>query len=341
MESPEYLKISTASAMALGLKAGRFYRGASNPCINLLLTYQEGCYANCAYCGLARKRPGTYQEKSFINVAWPSFSLELLLNRMEERRLHTKRVCISMVTNPRANDDTVEVVGTFKKNMDLLPLSILISPTLIKNNDLMRFKEAGADMIGVAIDAATKELFEQYRGKGVRGPHRWEHYWNTLHEAIGIFGPRKVGAHLIVGLGETEQEMARTFQRIHDMGSLIHLFSFFAEPNSRLQGMASPPWDGYLRLQVARYLIEEGLSREERFTYDETYRIIHFGLSENELTELVNTGLPFLTSGCPDSEGNVACNRPFGNCLPGRQQWNYPYLPNQEELSLIYRELGL
>ena len=54
MESPEYLKISTASAMALGFKHGRFYRGAKNPCINLLLTYDRGCAANCAYCGLAR-----------------------------------------------------------------------------------------------------------------------------------------------------------------------------------------------------------------------------------------------------------------------------------------------
>jgi biotin synthase len=245
-----------------------------------------------------------------------------------------------MITNPQALDDTVVVAETLKKTMDL-PLSILISPTLIKNQDLMHLKEAGADMIGVAIDAATKQLFEQYRGNGVKGPHRWEHYWNTLIEAVGIFGQRKVGAHLIVGLGETEQEMTRTFQRVHDMGSLIHLFSFFAEPHSQLQELVSPTWDSYLRLQLARYLIEEGLSQEERFTYDENHRIIDFGQSEGDLREIVNTGFPFLTSGCPDSDGKVACNRPFGNCLPGPQQWNYPYPPNQEELNLISRELGL
>jgi len=40
------------------------YRGAVNRCVNLLVHYPEGCSANCAYCGLAKKRPGTYRDKS-------------------------------------------------------------------------------------------------------------------------------------------------------------------------------------------------------------------------------------------------------------------------------------
>jgi biotin synthase len=341
MESPDYLKISTASAMALGLKAGRFYRGACNPCINLLLTYREGCCASCAYCGLARKRPGAYDEKSFIKVAWPSFPLKVLLNQMQERKAHIKRVCISMITNPRAVKDTVGVAEALNEGLVGIPISILISPTVIKQPDLVRFKKVGVDMIGVAVDAATERLFAQYRGNGVKGPHRWSHYWDTLRAAVGVFGRRKVGTHLIVGLGETEQEMAAIFQCVHDLGSLLHLFSFFAESNSQLQEMASPPWASYLRLQLARYVIEEDLSRQEWFHFDGNQEIAHFGLTESKLKELVTTGLPFLTSGCPDTEGNVACNRPFGNCLPGPRQWNYPYLPNQEELGLICKELGM
>jgi len=43
MESPEYLRMSLAAALTLGLKNGSFYRGARLYCINLLLTYKRGC----------------------------------------------------------------------------------------------------------------------------------------------------------------------------------------------------------------------------------------------------------------------------------------------------------
>ena len=68
-QSPDYAKMSHATAISLGLMRGRMYRGAVNRCVNLLVHYPEGCSANCAYCGLAKKRPGAYQDKSFIHVA--------------------------------------------------------------------------------------------------------------------------------------------------------------------------------------------------------------------------------------------------------------------------------
>ena len=45
-ESPDYLRMSLSSAMALHLRGGRFYRNAKSPCVNLLMTYNEGCFAN-------------------------------------------------------------------------------------------------------------------------------------------------------------------------------------------------------------------------------------------------------------------------------------------------------
>lgn len=42
-EPPEYVRISSAAAMALGFIKGIFYRNAVPSCINLLLTYQDGC----------------------------------------------------------------------------------------------------------------------------------------------------------------------------------------------------------------------------------------------------------------------------------------------------------
>jgi len=67
MRSPEYVQMSTAAAITLGLVAGQMHRTACTHCLNLLVTYPEGCRANCAYCGLARHR-----EVSVRQVAQPA-----------------------------------------------------------------------------------------------------------------------------------------------------------------------------------------------------------------------------------------------------------------------------
>lgn len=81
-------------------------------------------------------------------------------------------------------------------------------------------KRAGADRIGVAIDLATLELFDEFRGSGVEGPHRWETYWACLSHALHLFGEGNAGPHFIVGMGETEKEMCDAIQRASDMGCL-------------------------------------------------------------------------------------------------------------------------
>ena len=68
MRSPEYVQMSTAAAITLGVTTGRMYRCSCTRCLNLLLTYPEGCRANCAYCGLARHREAErdYADRNFI-----------------------------------------------------------------------------------------------------------------------------------------------------------------------------------------------------------------------------------------------------------------------------------
>ncbi|MBW1690615.1 MAG: radical SAM protein [Deltaproteobacteria bacterium] len=310
-QSPDYARISTATAMSLGLIPGRFYRGAKNRCANLLIHHHEGCAANCAYCGLNKRRSGAYDEKTFIMVQWPLFSMDAIIE------------AITITMTKRLKEETA------------IPISLLISPTVLKRDDLKAMREAGADKIGVAIDLATPELFDLYRGTGVSGPHTWENYWQTVQDGLEIFGERNVGIHLMVGMGETEEHMVSTMERAWNLGAVNHLFSFYAEPGSTLENRPQPPWPVYLRVQLARFLLEERAVPASSMSFDNEGHIIDFGLRHEEIMEAINLGTPFMTGGCLDEDGEVACNRPFGNCLPGEKQWNYPYPPNEEELTLI------
>jgi len=337
-ESPTYLQTSLAAAMTLGFKTGRFYRDAKLYCINLLLTYNSGCAGNCGYCGLSMRRPGEYKDKSFIRVEWPIYKFTGILDGISTNSDKVKRVCLSMVTNKRAIKDTIKITKTHSQNLDI-PLSLLISPTILDKKHLYNFRENGADMIGIAIDCATPVLFEKFRGKNVNGPHKWEKYWKCYEDAIEIFGKRNVGIHLIVGLGETEKEMIETIQKSYLMGGSTHLFSFFPEPDSFLSKHPQPPMGQYRRIQLARFLIDEGISVFEDFCFDENGRVTGFGLSDENISKIIEPGTPFMTSGWPNRGRDVACNRPYANCLPGPNIRNFPFLPKNEDIKKIKVEL--
>lgn len=336
--SPEDMRISLAAAMTLGYEPGRFFRGARLHCVNLLLTYPEGCRARCAYCGLAARRPGG-GGKSFIRVRWPAYPLADIIRRISSRRETVKRICISMITRRAAAADTAAACAWLRSSLDI-PVSLLISPTVLRDGDLERLKAAGADKVGVAVDLATPALFDRHRGAGVRGPHRWHVYWRCFERALAVFGEGQAGVHLMVGMGETEQEMCAAIQRARDLGGRTHLFSFFPEAGSRLADHPRPSMVQYRHVQLARFLIDEGIARSDRFVFDSRGRITDFGLPAADRDRLVDSGEPFRTSGCTGGDGEVACNRPFANSRPGPHLRNYPFPPTAADLRRIRLQMS-
>jgi lipoyl synthase len=335
-ESPEYLQLSLAADMTLGFRGGRFWRNARMTCINLLLTYKDGCKANCSYCGLARDRQA--EERTFIHVPWPTRSLDEIIEKLNGDS-PARRTCISMITHRRAKEDTLAIVRRLCSETSQ-PVSILLTPSITNKDYLEQLKAAGVDKIGIAIDAATEELFEQNRGREVRGPHRWKTYWKRFEEAVEVFGQGEVGSHLIYGLGEREEDLVRCFQGVHDLGGVNHLFSFFPEQGSALEGKLPAPIDGYRRVQLACHLIDEGQMGFDDFEFDPASgKITRFNISQKRLEEAIDEGEAFRTRGCKGCDGEVDCNRPFGNSWPGKGLRNYPFKPEKEDIRLIRLQL--
>ena len=343
-ESPEYVRTSLAAAMTIGKIPGKFYRNAKLYCINILLTYDEGCHAKCAYCGLSgsRRTESKWTDNSFIRVDWPVFAVEDIKRALVDGTCpHVERVCVSMITHYRAREDCLKVVRTLSEVIK--HISVLITPTIIGRDWLARAKEAGADKVGIAIDAATPEIFDRLRGRGVRGPHKWEKYWKTVKEAVEIFGPENVGVHFIVGIGETEKEMVMAIQRAQDFGARTHLFSFFPEEGSTMEDRPQPPIGAYRRVQVARYIINKGLGTAHEMEFNEHGQITSFGIDDGTLESILEDGEAFMTSGCSGETMDNACNRPFGNCTPYQASvghWrNFPMKPTPDDLRIVREQL--
>ncbi|HUF82537.1 MAG TPA: radical SAM protein [Burkholderiales bacterium] len=346
MRSPQYVQMSTAAAITLGVMSGRMHRCSCTRCLNLLLTYPEGCRANCAYCGLARHREAErdYADRNFIRVDWPAVPLERVIDIVARDAAASPfhRMCISMITHPRSDADTVTVLKQWTDRIEpsAIPVSILSNPTTMTRADVARLHDLGADIFTVALDAATPEIFERTRGKGVQSPHSWAQYWEILMDARDIFGPQKFGAHIIVGMGETERDVLLLVQRLVDLGGHSHMFCFFPEKGSLMDHLPATPREQWRRVQLARYLIDYRGVRVEGMAFDGSGRVTGFGIAGSELDVIIGEGVAFRTSGCPGKfrDDVSACDRPYGDSPPGNIA-SYPFQPGAGDLRKIRRQL--
>lgn len=345
MRSPDYVQLSTAAAITLGLIPGNMHRTSCTHCLNLLVTYPEGCRANCAYCGLARHREEArdYADRNFIRVDWPTARFEEIIERVQANGDHGQfqRMCISMITHPNSDADTLVLLKRWVAEVPRVPVSILSNPTSMSYEDLVTLRAEGADIFTVALDAVTPEIFERTRGKTVDSPHTFAKYWLALEWAAEIFGPEKFGAHLIAGMGETEREMVEICQRIRDMGGHNHMFAFFPEQGSLMEDWAPVPRDHWRRVQLGRFVIDYCDGRVEDMRFNDDGQIVDFGLDRAELEALINSGKPFQTSGCPgkDDEEVSACNRPYGDSSPTDIR-SFPFALDATDVSVVRRQMA-
>ena len=200
---------------------------------------------------------------------------------------------------------------------------------------MQQLAEAGVERIGIALDAATEKLFDEVKGSSAGGPYTWKSQFRQLRNAVEIFGKGKVSTHLIIGLGETENDVIGLIQRCVDMSVLPALFAFTPVRGTALRGKPQPLIEVYRRVQLARYLIVHGCARSENMSFDDVGCLTHYGVEEATLKWIVETGKPFLTSGCPN------CNRPFYNEKPSGPIYNYPRSIRLEEIEAIKRQLRL
>jgi biotin synthase len=348
MRSPDYVQMSTAAAITLGVTPGKMHRCGCTRCLNLLLTYPEGCRANCAYCGLARHREAErdYADRNFIRVDWPAVPMDEVVDIVarDAKGSPFHRMCISMITHPRSDADTVTVLKKWTDRIDPadIPISILSNPTTMTRDDVQTLHEMGSDIFTVALDAATPELFDRTRGKGVQSPHSWRKYWEILMDAREIFGPGKFGVHIIVGMGETESDVLRLVQKLVDLGGHSHMFCFFPEKGSLMDHLPATPRDQWRRIQLGRYLIDYGGGHVDHMTFDDEGRVIDFGIPKSDLDAVIDAGIAFRTSGCPGkfAEDISACDRPYGDSPPSNIA-SYPFQPEAVDIRKIRHQLDL
>lgn len=282
------------------------------------------CAMNCAFCAQARESESNAWLLS--RVTWPEFELEQVVERLKVavRDGEIKRACIQVTASKDSFDQTLEAVRAIKQAIPDLPVNAAVLPR--DPGQVEMLLQAGVDHIGIGLDAANRTTFER-----IKGSH-WDRMWRLIRTMSDRY-PGRASVHVIVGLGEVEQDVIQLIQQLYDLGITVGLFAFTPLRGTPLKNASQPVLGSYRRVQAARYLICEKGFRMDRFEFSPAGQLLDFGLESIE--ELLANGEAFRTSGCRD------CNRPFYNERPGGVMYNYPRPLTSEEARAALAEMNL
>ncbi|MHB1296674.1 MAG: radical SAM protein [Anaerolineae bacterium] len=309
-------RVSSGSAAVLGLQSLRMDVAPTTAYLML----GQRCSRNCAFCTQARASHA--HADALSRVMWPEFEAPRVAAALAAafREGRIARACFQVTVSPGYLEDARRAVTELAR-VSPLPTCVSVAPRSIE--DVRVLLEAGADKVTIALDAACERVYRSAKNGS----------WQTasaLLEACAAAFPGRMATHLIVGIGETEREMAERIQALVDCGVSVGLFAFTPVPGTAWAEREAPPLVQYRRMQAARWLIVHGLARAEAFTYDGADRLVGLGLPSDHLIAALADGEAFRTSGCP------GCNRPYYNERPGGAMYNYarPLTPQEASAEL-------
>ncbi|MBU7016257.1 MAG: radical SAM protein [Theionarchaea archaeon] len=287
------IRLSVGSAVRLGLKKMKV------DCLpDIIYMMTPGlCRARCLFCS-----QWVYEDR-LSRVHWPEYDVEDVISRITK-----ERICIQCLNYEGVFTDLLDIVDLFKGT----PISVSAQP--FSEKEILQLKKR-IDRISVNLDCATRELFVK-----IKPFYTWENHVSHLLYSRSIFGPFRASSHVMVGLGETEEELVSLLEFLYSHQISSSLFAFTPVKGTPLEKREKPSITYYRRMQVAHYLIYAG---KEDFTF-----------RKGVITDL-DTDVPpeaFMTRGCP------GCNRPYYTATP-RHLYNFPYIPDTHEIDVIKEQL--
>ncbi|SHE74836.1 biotin synthase [Marinitoga hydrogenitolerans DSM 16785] len=287
------LKLSYATAVLLGLKKGKI--NFEMPTAYLMLG--EKCVYNCSFCAQAREAKS---DKDYLSrIKWPEYSLEKFIEKITNYNSF-KRLCVQVVNSENYFGDLIEFLDRIK-NLHILKAISLRPKNMEEVDEIFNYN---IDNLGISIDVANKDLFSKIRGGS------FDSLFNILVKSSMKY-PGKVTTHIIVGLGETDEDLIDIMLEMKKYNILVSLFAFTPIQGTFFEDEVPPSIERYRKIQFAREIIEKKNIEKKDFKFKNGH-LIELPEVEFSIEEAIKT------SGCS------YCTRPFYNEKPNKLLYNVP-----------------
>lgn len=324
------MKKVRASIGTLGVLGLEFVQMDTPPTTAYLQIFtDQRCSANCLFCAQARE---SQADITFIaRGMYIPVELEKVVLRLKIafERGYLSRACIQTVLYDGWWEDTIYLIKRIRKE-SWIPVSLSVFP--LSDGRYRELRETGIEEIVIPLDACTREIFENIKGKNAGGPYSWDGHMDGLVRASRIFN--KVGTHLMLGLGESDEDAARIIAQMWQNKVNPALFFYTYVPGAQLtrkenEGSARH----YRTVQLARHLIVEGVATYADMRFSNGV-LCDFGVGKETVLAIINEGRAFQTSGCS------GCNRPLANETYSKI-FSFPGKPDAKNIEKIKQDLGI
>lgn len=311
------IRLSSGTAIELGI----LNKKSDIPPTTAYIMIGEKCINKCSFC--SQSVESSTRKDKLSRVVWPEYSKEEILDALKAYNgKNIKRICIQSMASEEAHKSVLDFINYINGKIDM-PISL--SAKLESDEEINKFFSAGVDKIGIAIDAANKELYEKIKG------HNYDKKLRFITKMSKLY-PNKISTHIIVGMGENHEDIYKLYTCLKNNNITISLFAFTPVRGTKMEKISQPNIENYRRVQLMSYMINKGYSQEYfefKNGYLENIKI------DDEIISDIDKGYPFEIRGCKD------CNRPYYNERPGSTIYNYSRPLNQDEIDLAIRELNL
>lgn len=309
--TPYTIRVSLASTSILDLKKLKYEFEIKT----VYLLTPGKCLFDCKYCTQAKssKSPKNYLSR----VVWPEYDLDLVLEKILEKREKIERVCLQTVNNSTTRKVIFKILNIIGKE-----LKVSISINSENLNYIKELFNLNVDRVGLPIDVANENLYRTIRGGS------FKRKLNFILKCSQVF-KGKISTHIIVGLGESDKDILTLYENFIKNGVTVALFSFTPIIGTQLESYPPPSLLRYRKIQIATKLLEEGFKIYD-FEFDSDGNIKN--LPKISYEDLIKLN-PFLTRGCQ------FCSRPFYNERPKGELYNYPFQLSQKDFEKEYYSL--
>ncbi|UWD48390.1 radical SAM protein [Clostridioides difficile] len=311
------IRLSSGTAIELGI----LNKKSDIPPTTAYIMIGEKCINKCSFC--SQSVESSTRKDKLSRVVWPEYSKEEILDALRAYQgKNIKRICIQSMASEEAHKSVLDFINYITGKIDM-PISL--SAKLESDEEINKFFSAGVDKIGIAIDAANKEVYEKIKG------HNYDEKLRFITRMSKLY-PNKISTHIIVGMGESHEDVYNLYTYLEQNNITISLFAFTPVRGTKMEKISQPNIENYRRVQLMSYMINKGYS-QEYFEFKNGY-LENIKLDDEIILD-INMGYPFEIRGCKD------CNRPYYNERPGSTIYNYSRPLNQDEIDLAIRELNL
>jgi lipoyl synthase len=309
------LFLSYASAIKLGLKKGYI----TYPLKTIYLMCGSNCINSCKFCTQANI-PKNKDGVLLSRITWFEYSEDQIIESSNKNK-DIERVCFQVVSELDYEENLYKVLKKFKNS---LPIKISVSLNSISELFLERVLALDVDILTIPIDCASYRVYKDIKGND------YSEKLNAILK-LSLKYPKRINTHIVFGLGDTQKEIYDLFKLLKNNDINLGLFSFTPIKGTQISHLSPPTISDYRKIQIIKSLIYGEIKFNPIFNIEE--RLIRVEIfDERKFSDLINSGIPFQTSGCQD------CTRPFYNEIPGKDIYNYHYKINQDEINKCFHE---